>query len=155
MTPNKITQVAAAAALLLALAGPVLAGASSASSASSNAGSASVGSLSTSFEHSSQASSGPNRTAAGDYKLIEVAQAPDRPGMARMKLQALADSRTEFFLYLPQQTAEQSRLDAGAVVTVKERPYGFEFARQATQEAFFLVLADDWMRELQTKVVTL
>jgi hypothetical protein len=44
---------------------------------------------------------------------------------------------------------------AGAVVTVKERAYGFEFARQATQEAFFLVLADDWLRELQTKVVTL
>jgi hypothetical protein len=41
------------------------------------------------------------------------------------------------------------------VITVKERPYGLEFARQATQEAFFLVVADDWLRELQTRVVAL
>lgn len=145
---------AAVAAMLLALGLPVLAG-SSASSASSEAGSASVGSVSTSFEKSSESSAGDRKTAAGDYRLLEVAQAPHRPGMARMKLQALADGHGEFFLYLPQQAAEKSQLAAGAVVTVKERDYGFEFAGQATQQAFFLVLADDWLRELQTKVVTL
>lgn len=144
----------AAAALLLTLSLPALA-ASSASSASSEAGSASVGSVSTSFEKSSESSTGDRKTAAGDYRLLEVAQAPNRPGMARMKLQPLADGQGEFFLYLPQQAAEQSQLAAGAVVTVKERAYGFEFAKQATQEAFFLVLADDWLRELQTKVVRL
>jgi hypothetical protein len=144
----------AAAALLLASSLPAGA-ASSASSASSEAGSASIGSVSTSFEKSSESSTGDRRAAAGDYRLLELAQAPNRPGMARMKLQSLADEQAEFFLYLPQPAAEQSRLAAGAVITVKERPYGLEFARQATQEAFFLVVADDWLRELQTRVVAL
>lgn len=144
----------ATAALLLVSSLPAGA-ASSASSASSDAASTSVGSISGSFEKSSDSSAGDRKTAAGDYRLIEVAQAPGRPGMARMKLQALADQQAEFFLYLPQQAADQSRLAAGAVVTVKERAYGFEFAGQATQQAFFLVVADDWLRELQTRVVTL
>ncbi|HLL10875.1 MAG TPA: hypothetical protein VK570_07450 [Rubrivivax sp.] len=144
----------AAAALLLASSLPAGA-ASSASSASSEAGSASIGSVSTSFEKSSESSTGDRRAAAGDYRLLELAQAPNRHGMARMKLQSLADEQAEFFLYLPQPAAEQSRLAAGAVITVKERPYGLEFARQATQEAFFLVVADDWLRELQTRVVAL
>ena len=144
----------ATAALLLAISMPALA-ASSTSSASSDSASTSVGSISGSFEKSSDSSAGDRKTAAGDYTLVEVAQAPGRPGMSRMKLQAMADGKAEFFLYLPQQAAEQSQLGAGAVVTVKERAYGYEFAKQATQEAFFLVLADDWLRELQTKVVTL
>ena len=147
------TLICAAAALLFA-SSPGWA-ASSASSASSEAGSASIGSVSTSFEKSSDSSTADRKTAAGDYRMVELAEAPNRPGMARMKLQALADRQAEFFLYLPQTAAEQSGLVAGAVVTVKERAYGFEFARQATQEAFFLVLSDDWLRELQTKVVTL
>ncbi len=149
---TKLTTVAAA--LLLAFSLPALA-ASSASSASSDSASTSVGSISGSFEKSSDSSTADRKTAAGDYRLIEVAAAPDRPGMARMKLQALADNKAEFFLFLPQQAADQSQLGAGAMVSVKERAYGFEFAKQATQEAFFLVLADDWLRELQTKVVTL
>lgn len=149
---TKLTTAAAAALLATSL--PALA-ASSASSASSDSASTSVGSISGSFEKSSDSSAGDRNTAAGDYTLIEVAAAPNRPGMARMKLQALADGQAEFFLYLPQHAADQSRLGAGAVVTVKERAYGFEFAKQATQEAFFLVLADDWLRELKTKVVTL
>lgn len=145
----------AAAALLLSLGLPALA-ASSASSASSQAGSASVGSVSTSFEKSSDSSAGDRKTAAGDYRLLEMlAQAPNRPGMARMRLQALAEGHAEFFLYLPQQAAEHSQLVAGAVVSVKERPYGFEFAKQHTQEAFYLVVADDWLRELQTRPVRL
>ena len=145
--------ICAAAALLLA-ASPGWA-ASSASSASSEAGSASIGSVSTSFEKSSDSSTGDRKTAAGNYRMVELAEAPNRPGMARMKLQALGDRPAEFFLYLPQTAAEQSGLVAGALVTVKERAYGFEFARQATQKAFFLVLADEWLRELQTKVVAL
>lgn len=150
--PHKLSHVAAA--LLLAFSLPALA-ASSASSASSDAASTSVGSISGSFDKSSESSAGDRKTAAGDYRLVELAQAPDRPGMARMKLQALADGQAEFFLYLPQQAAERSQLAAGALVTVKQREYGFEFAKQATQEAFFLVLADDWLRELQTRVVRL
>jgi hypothetical protein len=145
----------ALASLLIAAALPALA-ASSASSASSESVSTSVGSISGSFEKSSDSSSGDKKTAAGDYKVLEVAEAPNRPGMTRMKLQALgAGTDGEFYLYLPHQAAEGSRVAAGEMVTASARPYGLEFARRDTKEAFFLVLADGWMRELQTKPVTL
>ncbi len=130
--------------------------ASSASSASSDSVSASVGSISTSFEKSSDSSKA-DQTAAGDYKVVDVAEAPQRPGMTRLKLQALAKPGAdgEFFLYMPVVAAEQSRLAPGAVITATARPYGLQFAKADTREPFFLVLDDGWHRELQTKAVTL
>jgi len=129
---------------------------SSASSAASNSASTSVGSSSTSVEKSSDSSKG-NNVAEGDYRIIEMAAAADRPGAVRLKLQALAErgAAGEFFLVLPQQAVDQGRLAAGQTVTARQRAYGLEFARSETQQAFFLVLADDWYRELQTNPVRL
>jgi hypothetical protein len=75
----------------------------------------------------------------------------------RVRLQAVADASAEgeFFLYLPQQTAEQAQLAAGQLITARLRAYGLEFARTETKQAFFLALNDDWYRELQTNVVRL
>jgi hypothetical protein len=75
----------------------------------------------------------------------------------RISLQALADPSTdgEYFLYLPQAAFEQSRLAPGHTVSALARPYGLEFANRETRQAFFLVLTDDWYRELQTKPVVL
>jgi hypothetical protein len=130
---------------------------SSASSAASDSSSTSVGSVSTSFGKSSDSSSKGDKTAAGDYKVIDMAQAPARPGTVRVRLQAVADASAEgeFFLYLPQQTAEQAQLAAGQLITARLRAYGLEFARTETKQAFFLALNDDWYRELQTNVVRL
>ena len=146
----------AAALLFGAGALPALA-ASSTSSAASDGASASVGSLSTSIEKSSASSAGDKKVADGDYKIIDVAAAPGRPGMARVKLQAVADTTIagEFFLVLPQETLEQSRLAQGGIVTARQKPYGTEFADGRTREAFFLVLADEWLKELQTTAVVL
>jgi hypothetical protein len=150
------SSLAAAAVLCLAAALPAWAD-SSASSASSESSSTSVGSISTSFGKSSDSSSKGDKTAAGDYKVIDVAEAPARPGTVRVRLQAVADGSTEgeFFLYLPQPTAVQARLSAGQVITARARSYGLEFAMARTQKAFFLALDDDWYRELQTHVVRL
>lgn len=129
---------------------------SSVSSAASDSASTSVGSSSTSIGKSSDSSSGKNdKVAAGDYQIIEVADAPARPGTVRLKLQGTRPTEGEFFLYMPQQAFDESRLATGHVVTAKPRPYGMEFARSQTREAFFLVLEDEWFRELNTRVVTL
>ncbi len=140
--------------LLAALALPVIAG-SSASSASSDSVSTSVGSISTSFEKSSDASSKGDKVAEGEYRIIEVAVAEQRPGAMRLKLQAVAEPGAdgEFYLYLPRQALEQGRLAEGQVVTARHRPYGIEFAK--SEAPFFLVLQDAWYRELHNKVVTL
>jgi hypothetical protein len=95
--------------------------------------------------------------AAGDYRIIDVAAVPERPGMTRVTLQARADASAdgEFVLLLPQAALDQGRLAQGEIVTARARPYGLEFANGATQQAFFLVLDDDWYRELQTRPVVL
>ena len=148
-------RLACAVLLSLATATPCLAG-SFASSASS-AGSASVGSISDSVKGSSNSSSGDNKVAEGDYRVIEVAESTDRPGMLQLKLQATAQpgKEGELWLTLPRQAPEQRALVAGDVVSARQRPYGVEFARADTGEAFFLVLADDWHRELDPHRVAL
>lgn len=127
----------------------------SASSAASSGSSASVGSVSDSFRASSDGSS-KTTTAEGDYKVIEVAALADRPGTARLRLQAVAGRDAgEVLLDLPAQTVERSGIAVGQTVTVQTRPYGMEFSRGDTRQAFFLVLDDTWYRELRSNVVAL
>ena len=153
---NFPARLAFLAALLGATALPALASSTAASSASEG-GSASVGSVSDSFEASSDGSSKKEKVAEGDYKVIEVAAMAERPGTMRLKLQPLADTREEnaFFLYLPQKALAMNPVAAGQTVAARTRPYGTEFAKAETGKAFFLVLSDDWYRELQSNAVTL
>jgi hypothetical protein len=146
------------AAAMPALAGPVstssAVGGSSASVAGSSASSASS---ERSSERSSDSSSKTNRVAEGQYTIIDMVAVPERPGVMRLRLQAqdhpAADG--EIWLYLPRQTVEEGRLATGQTVAARQRPYGVEFAHAETQRAFFLVLDDDWWRELASNPVTL
>jgi len=153
---NRLRQGLAGFALLVAATLPAFAESSAASSASESV-TTSVGSLSASVQRSSESSSKTTGVADGDYKIIEMAAVPERPGTVRMTLQAVADHAAdgELFLYVPQQAVERSRLAAGQVVTAHQRAYGIEFAHGETKKAFFLVLTDDWYRELQTTPVVL
>jgi hypothetical protein len=152
----------------LVLAGGCAVGAHAASSASSEVSgsvSTSVGSLSDSVRKSSDSSSKGKDVAAGDYRLIEVAAADDRPGLLRLKLQALAGSEGaqgaqgagDFDLLLPQEAVQRAQLVAGAQISARQRPYGVEFSAGAgaDHKAFFLVMQDDWYRELNSRPVTL
>ena len=151
-----LASLAAAASLLFVPTLPVRA-ASSAASSASDSSATSVGSISGSVEKSSASSSKTTGVAQGDYKIIELAAAPQRPGALRIKLQAVAEPGAdgELFLTLPQQAFEQGALALGATVTARPRPYGTEFASGVTSQAFFLLLTDDWYRELQSNVVVL
>lgn len=132
---------------------PALA-ASSASSASSEGSSASVGSSSTSIEKSSKSSSKDDKVADGDYRITRMAAADAHSGKLRLTLQAVNGS-DEFHLLVPQEAVQQGKLAMGAVVTARAQPYGVQFAAAATREAFFLVVRDEWRKDLQTSVVTL
>ena len=90
----------------------------------------------------------------------------------------------EFYLYLPQQVVDKSLISAGQLVTAQQRPYGVAFAHTpapartpalttvlttsattatttaapqtvAAPQAFYLVLDDDWHRELRSHPVVL
>jgi hypothetical protein len=116
-----------------------------------------VGSVSGSIKKLSGASSGDDKMAQGEYKLIDVATLPDRPGMARLTLQAVADASPEgaYYLDLPQKAVDAGQLAAGQLITAQARPYGMAFAAAQTRQDFFLVLQDAWYRELATRPVVL
>lgn len=142
--------LAPVALAIAAAAAPALA-ASSASSASSTA-SNSIGSSSDSIQNSSEGSSKPARTAQGDYRVTAVAAVDEKPGMLRVTLQA-AEAGDSFDLVLPQKAADLGRVAVGEVVRAAPRPYGVEFARADNALAFFLVLQDEWFRELASNPV--
>jgi hypothetical protein len=142
---------------LLSLAALAPAHAESSASSASSAGSASVGSLSESIRGSSNSSSRTTQAAAGDYRIVAIADATDRPGALQLTLQSVErpgeDGR--FDLIVPQAALAPHGAAPGEIVAVKPRPYGLEFARGATREAFFLVLADDWHGQLDSRAVPL
>ena len=128
------------------------ANADSFTSSASSAGSASVGSISGSLHGSSKSSTDGEKAASGDYRIVEVATAPDRAGAARVTMQA-DDPRQQIVLDLPQAVVEKQRLRRGDLVHAQRRVYGFEFARVDTRQAFYLALADDWYDELAARPV--
>lgn len=140
------------ACLALLHAAAVPAWAESLASSASSGASASVGSLSDSL-HGSSDSSSPNRVADGDYRVIDVAAIDAQPGLMRVTLApaAAADGAQTLTLDLPQPVAQASRLVPGAIVAARTRPYGVEFANGQPQRPFFLVLADEWYRELRSR----
>ncbi|MGE0807492.1 MAG: hypothetical protein AB7L76_18250 [Burkholderiaceae bacterium] len=94
--------------------------------------------------------------AEGDYRVAEVAAADARPGTLRVAMQPEPGTAAgaAFDLYLPQQALNGRPLRAGELVSARHRPYGLEFARRDTGEPFFLVLADAWQHDLQTRPLT-
>jgi hypothetical protein len=126
-------------------------------SSASSAGSASSGSLSDSVKGSSKSSSGETKVADGDYRVIEVTALADRPGMLQLTLQATAQAGEQgaLWLTLPRQALAQRGLAAGDIVSAKARPYGVEFARADSHQAFFLLLAGAWANDIDPHALTL
>jgi hypothetical protein len=154
MKSSTITRALLLAALAGALAAPAFA--DSVASSASSAGSASSGSISDSIGGSSNSSNKDKRVAAGDYKVIDVAQAPARAGTTRLTLRAVAaGAAQEFTLDVPNRALAARAVGAGDVVHVNERVYGYEFAYADTRQPFFLALHDDWYRELGSRQVTI
>jgi hypothetical protein len=68
----------------------------------------------------------------------------------RLLLQAAAGNPAggDWELTLPQALAQREALAPGQMVHAAPQAYGTAFARAPAQPPFFLVLADDWQREL-------
>jgi hypothetical protein len=129
--------------------------ASSTASSASSAGSASLGSASDSLRSSGQSSAGPRKMAQGEYRITEMAEDAERPGQLRLTLQASADERAEaaWHLRLPRAVAEREGLASGRLVRAAHQPYGIAFTRADQPKPFFLVLAEDWQREIPARPV--
>ena len=130
-------------------------------SSASSAGSKSVGSLSDSLTGSSNSSSGEKKVAEGNYRIEQVAEVAGKPDHLRLHLRphpqttATAGAAGAVLLDLPRQAVERQALGVDTVIALRQRAYGMEVAHQATQAAFFLLLADGWRNDLDTRAVTL
>lgn len=121
-------------------------------SSASSAASTSSASISNSLEGSSDSSTNKEKTAAGDYRITEVAQAPGRDGLLRLQMRTEASPEV-LALDLPEPIFRAQALQVGDVLRVERPVYGFAFARADTRETFYLVLADDWQGELAARPV--
>jgi hypothetical protein len=140
---------------LLACAAPLTClAASSVGSSVSDSLTQSSGSISDSVKGSSNSSSPDNKQVKGDYKVIDMAEVADKPGFVELHLQPVA-AGDEITLRLPRAAAEQAHVAGGAIVTAMQRPYGIEFAANQPRAAFFLALADDYVRDMKMAPVTL
>jgi len=125
-------------------------------SSASSAGSASSASISDSVSSSSDSSSDDDKVAAGQYRVIHIAQAPNKADTTRLTLRATdANQARSFHLDVPNRALAARNVTAGDVVQVNERVYGYEFAYADTQRPFFLALQDAWYRELGSRKVTI
>ncbi|MFM1987702.1 MAG: hypothetical protein RJA99_659 [Pseudomonadota bacterium] len=146
-----VAAVAAAAAMAVpawagSLAGSSAAGGSSASSAASE-----------SVEGSSNSSARAVAAADGPYRVAELAPVPDRPDVLRLTLQPLAGATGDgpLRLVVPRQAVERGGVAEGGTVLAAQRAYGVAFANGVTRREFFLVIAEDWHRELRATPVAL
>jgi type IV secretory pathway TrbL component len=158
MNMNTFLRACAIAAIAAAFAGTFAtpAYADSVASSASSAGSASSGSISDSIGGSSNSSNRDKKVAAGDYSVIDVAQAPAKANTTRLTLRPVAGGAAqEFTLDVPNRALAARTVGAGELVQVKEREYGYEFAYADSKQAFFLALQDGWYRELGSRQVTI
>jgi hypothetical protein len=147
-----IRSCCAGGALMLALAAtgtPAFAASFVMSSTSATDGaSASVGASSHSSNRSSDASSPRRPLAQGEYRVQQVAQVA--PGVQAVTLAATDGAPTRITLRLADRVVADGALAVGQRIKAHDRPYGMELARADTRQAFFLLLDDDWARELKT-----
>ena len=149
---NRLAPISLAVALGV---GATAAVAESIASSAASSASITASSASESLGASSDSSRSGRTARAGDYR-VEAVAAAEQPGKVRLALRALhpTPQHDGFTLVLPQAALEPQGLARGDTVSVRERAYGFEFARADTKQAFFLVLADAWQRELDPRPVT-
>jgi type IV secretory pathway TrbL component len=154
MNMNTFLRACALTAIAAALAAPAYA--DSVASSASSAGSASSGSISDSIGGSSNSSNRDKKVAAGEYRVIDVAQAPAKANTTRLTLRPVAGGAAQdFTLDVPNRALAARTVGAGELVQVKEREYGYEFAYADSKQAFFLALQDGWYRELGSRQVTI
>lgn len=142
-------------ALAPAMAESIAVAGSSAGSSASSAGSASLKGSSGSIDGLSDSSSA-DKTAAvkdGAYRVAAVQPAAEA-GMLRLQLEPQAEGAQPFALIVPAKAFDGHAPVAGDVVQATRRDYGLQFTRATSPEPFFLVLAEPWMAELDSRPIT-
>ena len=152
---NPLFRTAIAALALTALAPAFAESITAMGSSASSAGSASLKGSSGSIEGISNSSS-TDKTAMvqdGAYRVAAV-QPAAQADMLRLQLEPQAQGAQPFALIVPAKAFGAQAPVAGDVVQAQRRDYGVQFTRAQAAEPFFLVLADAWHAELNSRPIT-
>jgi len=96
-------------------------------------------------------------TAQGDYTVVELAAAPNKPGMVQVALQAAdsPDQQSDFTLLLPRKTIDDNGLAVGQTISAKPQNFGLELSGGMHARVFYLILHDALRNELRSVPVSL
>ena len=95
------------------------------------------------------------RTQAQMQEQMQAQMQAQMPGQTQKPTAIGADAGAgpQWELRLPRTVAEREGLAPGRLVRAAQQPYGVSFALEEQPRPFFLVLADDWQRELPARPV--
>jgi hypothetical protein len=88
----------------------------------------------------------------GDFKITRIAV--DEQGNDRMQiaLQAPgADRDKDIYLYIAASDYKNTNLGVGQIVTAAQHPYGVAFTLQGERAPFTVILAEAWVKDLDTR----
>jgi hypothetical protein len=106
---------------------------------------------------STSSSSGRGKVAQGEYRIEAAQDLPGLPARVALALQPTASAvdagAQPWQLRLPAQVAASVELRPGAVLEVRERPYGLALWQAGADQAFYLVVQDEWWQAMQVRAV--
>jgi hypothetical protein len=109
--------------------------------------------ISDGLSNSSKSSTNAVKTAEGNYRVTDVADADGK--QKRISLQALNQKQTGLYLYMNRDEYARAKLVPGDEVTAAARPYGVAFTALGGKEAFAVVLDDAWIKDLNPQPVVI
>ena len=117
--------------------------------------SSSLTAISDSLGKSSKGSSNAVKTAQGDYKITDIAAADGPHNRMKLALRAPGEDREkDLYLYLPVDDYNRSNLGVGQIVKAVPQEYGVAFFQELTKQPFAVVLADNWIKDLNPNPVS-
>jgi hypothetical protein len=97
--------------------------------------------------------------AQGHYRIEQIRLLPGVAEAGRVAIDLRPDEAEQgaalpaWQLRVPAQTAARAALEAGQLVYVRERAYGWAISRAGADEPFYLVVQDEWAQGLLARPV--
>lgn len=116
-----------------------------------------------SFGHSSHHRPKRHRLAAGEYRLMSMQVVAGQTESVQLNLEPVkvandadaigGNTRVGFNLTVSKNVIHQARLITGGSIRVQHQVFGLEFVNARDDKSFHLVLAQEWQRDLDSRVV--
>lgn len=92
----------------------------------------------------------------GDFKITRIAADTQSNDRMQIALQAPGTDRNkDLYLYIAASEYKNANLGVGQVVNAVQHPYGVAFTLQGERSPFTVLLAEAWVKDLDTRQLTM